>query len=105
MPRLISLRSGKIFVEDGPRQGLAEQGVVEKEVITIQVVSITPNTVYDGLTGVVVETSGITTSTAEVWLNGIKQNVTGTTANTITFNVECSGTTMGNVNLEVRAIL
>ena len=70
--------------------------------VSQQITDVSPSTLYDGLTGVVITVNSINTASAQVFINGIEQSITGTTANTITFTVEISGTTLGSVNLIVR---
>jgi hypothetical protein len=65
------------------------------------IVSVSPATLDDGETGIVITVSGITTAGASVYINGVAQTVTGTTSNTITFTAERSTLSLGNAQLTV----
>jgi hypothetical protein len=49
------------------------------------IASVVPSTFGDAQTGIVITTQYITTTGAKVYINGVEQTVTGTTANSITF--------------------
>lgn len=63
--------------------------------------SVTPSTFDDGHTGIVISTSNIVTAGASVFIGGVEQTVTGTTANSITFTAVRGSGNLGDSTLTV----
>lgn len=63
--------------------------------------SITPSTFDDGHTGIVIATTGLNTTGAKVYIGGVEQTVTGTTANSITFTAVRGAGNLGTAKLVV----
>lgn len=60
-------------------------GLVLQQPGRAHILSVTPDSFGDGTTGIVIATQHITTTGAKVYIAGVEQTVTGTTADSITF--------------------
>ena len=65
------------------------------------IASVVPSTFGDAIAGIVITTQYVTTTGAKVYINGVEQTVTGTTANSITFTSVRGNTVDGDYLLLV----
>jgi hypothetical protein len=65
------------------------------------ILSVVPNTLQSGETGVVVTVTGIDTDGANVYINDVLQTVTARTENTLTMTTDLTGVTLGQLYLRV----
>jgi len=80
---------------------LTGAGLVLQQPGRAHIISVVPDSFSDGQTGIVINTRFITTTGATVYIAGVEQTVTGTTADSITFTADKGTNEDGNYTLVV----